>query len=90
MKTSGDEASASLIQLEQIKSVTQIAEKTRQMDEARANVVDVVHNLTSIAEENAANTEETSALAANAMEKHRAGGRITVWSASRSMFTLNA
>lgn len=31
------------------------------MDEARVNVVDVVQNLTAIAEENAASTEETSA-----------------------------
>lgn len=44
-----------------IKGVTHIAEKTRQMDEARINVVDVVHSLTAIAEENAAGTEETSA-----------------------------
>lgn len=44
-----------------IHSVTQIAEKTRQMDAARINVVDVVHNLTAIAQENAASTEETSA-----------------------------
>lgn len=44
-----------------IDGVTRIAEKTRQMDEARVNVVDVVQNLTSIAEENAASTEETSA-----------------------------
>lgn len=44
-----------------IDGVTKIAEKTRQMDEARVNVVDVVQNLTAIAEENAASTEETSA-----------------------------
>ena len=44
-----------------IDGVTRIAEKTRQMDEARVNVVDVVQNLTSIAQENAASTEETSA-----------------------------
>lgn len=44
-----------------IDGITVIAEKTRQMDEARVNVVDIVHNLTSIAEENAAGTQETSA-----------------------------
>lgn len=44
-----------------IDGVTRIAEKTRQMDEARVNVVDVVQSLTAIAEENAASTEETSA-----------------------------
>lgn len=44
-----------------IGGVTRIAEKTRQMDEARINVVDVVQNLTAIAQENAASTQETSA-----------------------------
>lgn len=44
-----------------IDGVTRIAEKTRQMDEARINVVDVVQSLTAIAEENVASTEETSA-----------------------------
>ena len=39
----------------------QIADKTKKMDEARTSVVDVVNNLTAIAEENAATTEETSA-----------------------------
>lgn len=43
-----------------IDGVNRIAEKTRQMDEARINVVDVVQNLTAIAQENAASTEETS------------------------------
>lgn len=43
-----------------IGGVNRIAEKTRQMDEARVNVVDVVQNLTAIAQENAASTEETS------------------------------
>lgn len=44
-----------------IDGVTRIAEKTRQMDKARINVVDVVQSLTAITEENAASTEETSA-----------------------------
>ena len=44
-----------------IDGVSKIAEKTRQMDEARVKVVDVVQNLTAIAEENAASTEETLA-----------------------------
>ena len=43
-----------------IDGVTRIAEKTRQMDEARINVVDVVQSLTAIAEENAATTEQTN------------------------------
>jgi methyl-accepting chemotaxis protein len=43
--------------------VKYIADKTAQLDEARVNVVDVVQNLTAIAEENAAGTEETSASA---------------------------
>ncbi|MBR5577533.1 MAG: HAMP domain-containing protein [Lachnospiraceae bacterium] len=38
-----------------------IAEKTKEMDKARVNVVDGVNNLTAIAQENAAATEETSA-----------------------------
>lgn len=44
-----------------IQSVNNIAEKTKKLDEARVTVVDVVQNLTAIAEENAAGTEETSA-----------------------------
>lgn len=38
-----------------------ISDKTQELDKARINVVDVVNNLTAIAEENAAATEETSA-----------------------------
>ncbi len=41
--------------------VTAIADRTKQLDEARVSVVDIVQNLTAIAEENAASTEETSA-----------------------------
>ena len=41
-----------------------IAAKTKDLDGARVKVVDVVQNLTAIAEENAASTEETSASAA--------------------------
>lgn len=44
-----------------INGITAIAEKTKKLDEARIVVVDVVQNLTAIAEENAASTEETSA-----------------------------
>lgn len=44
-----------------IEGVNKIADKTKQLDNARVNVVDVVQNLTAIAEENAASTEETSA-----------------------------
>lgn len=44
-----------------IEGVNKIADKTKQLDDARVNVVDVVQNLTAIAEENAASTEETSA-----------------------------
>ncbi|MBR3039905.1 MAG: hypothetical protein IKI20_04535 [Lachnospiraceae bacterium] len=46
---------------ESIKSIEMIAEKTRKLDEARERVIEVVHNLTSIAQENAASTEETLA-----------------------------
>lgn len=40
-----------------------ISEKTSSLDEARVSVVDVVQNLTAIAEENAASTQQTSASA---------------------------
>lgn len=46
-----------------IKGIDHITEKTEQLDEARVKVVDVVQNLTAIAEQNAASTEETSASA---------------------------
>lgn len=41
--------------------VGNISDKTQVLDNARVNVVDIVQNLTAIAEENAASTEETSA-----------------------------
>ena len=44
-----------------LESVKAISENIGKLDEARVNVVDVVQNLTAIAEENAASTEETSA-----------------------------
>lgn len=44
-----------------IESVNKISDKTKKLDDARIVVVDVVQNLTAIAEENAASTEETSA-----------------------------
>lgn len=44
-----------------IEGIGNIAEKTKKLDDARVTVVDVVQNLTAIAEENAASTEETSA-----------------------------
>ncbi|MGN0376217.1 MAG: methyl-accepting chemotaxis protein [Suilimivivens sp.] len=47
-----------------IDSIRSIAGKTAKLDEARVKVVDVVQNLTAIAQENAASTEETSASAA--------------------------
>jgi len=46
-----------------IDGIRAIATKTQKLDEARIKVVDVVQNLTAIAEENAASTEETSASA---------------------------
>ncbi|MDO4304096.1 MAG: methyl-accepting chemotaxis protein [Bacillota bacterium] len=46
-----------------IDGIRAIAAKTQKLDEARIKVVDVVQNLTAIAEENAASTEETSASA---------------------------
>lgn len=47
-----------------IEGIRTIATRTEKLDEARIKVVDVVQNLTAIAEENAASTEETSASAA--------------------------
>lgn len=44
-----------------IQAISEISEKTKGIDKARVNVVDVVQELTAIAEENAASTEETSA-----------------------------
>lgn len=44
-----------------IHGMEEIAKRTRSLDDARVNVVDVVNNLTAIAEENAAATQETSA-----------------------------
>lgn len=44
-----------------IEGIGNIAQKTKKLDDARVTVVDVVQNLTAIAEENAASTEETSA-----------------------------
>lgn len=44
-----------------IDGIRAIAARTEKLDEARVKVVDVVQNLTAIAEENAASTEETSA-----------------------------
>lgn len=44
-----------------IDGMEEIARRTKNLDDARINVVDVVNNLTAIAEENAAATQETSA-----------------------------
>lgn len=44
-----------------IEGMNLISGKTKQMDEARSKVIDVVQSLTAIAEENAASTQETSA-----------------------------
>lgn len=44
-----------------IEGIRTIASQIEQLDTARGNVVDVVQNLTAIAQENAASTEETSA-----------------------------
>ena len=46
---------------ESIQGVGEIADRTTQLNSARINIVDVVQNLTAIAEENAASTQETSA-----------------------------
>ena len=43
-----------------IRGMEEIAKRTRNLDDARVNVVDVVNNLTAIAQQNAAATEETS------------------------------
>lgn len=47
-----------------IESVRAISGKTRELNESRIKVVDIVQDLTAIAEENAASTQETSASAA--------------------------
>ncbi len=44
-----------------IGGVGEIADKTAHLDEAHTSVVDIVQNLTAIAQQNAASTEETSA-----------------------------
>ena len=46
-----------------IEGIRSIARRTKELDESRVRVVDVVQNLTAIAQENAASTEETSASA---------------------------
>ena len=46
-----------------LKGIDDILEKTKKMDEARIKVIDIVHSLSAIADENAASTEETSASA---------------------------
>lgn len=46
-----------------IEGIRAIAKRVKELDEARVKVVDVVQNLTAIAEENAASTEQTSASA---------------------------
>lgn len=46
-----------------IEGIRAIARRTKELDQARIKVVDVVQNLTAIAQENAASTEETSASA---------------------------
>ncbi len=46
-----------------IESIRTIAQRTEELDQARVKVVDVVQNLTAIAQENAASAEETSASA---------------------------
>lgn len=45
------------------RAIDRISDKAAQLDEARVGVVDIVQNLTAIAEENAAGTQETSASA---------------------------
>lgn len=47
-----------------IESIRTISGKTRELNESRIKVVDIVQDLTAIAEENAASTQETSASAA--------------------------
>ncbi len=66
-----------------VKGIANIANSTESMQNARTRVVDVVQDLTAIAEENAASTEETSAsvteiatIVANIAEK--AGGLKTI------------
>ncbi|WP_022748690.1 methyl-accepting chemotaxis protein [Lachnobacterium bovis] len=44
-----------------VEGIKAISKKTEELDEARGNIIDTVQNLTAIAEENAAGTEQTSA-----------------------------
>ena len=46
-----------------IEGIQSILERTKKMDEARVKVIDIVHNLSAIADQNAASTQETSASA---------------------------
>ena len=46
-----------------IKNVDRISESTKEVNDVRVTVIDLVENLASISEEYAANTEETSASA---------------------------
>ena len=46
---------------ESVTNVDSIASRTDQLNTARVNIVDVVQNLASFAEQNASNTQETSA-----------------------------
>lgn len=52
-----------------ISRINEIHDMTQHLDDARINVVDIVQNLSAIAEENAASSEETSesTVAANRM-----------------------
>lgn len=45
-------------------SAMSIGTQTDSLDESRVSIVDIVQNLTAVAEENAASTQETSAAAA--------------------------
>ncbi len=51
-----------------VRYLGEISDKMDEMDKARIEVVDTVHNLTAIAEENAASTEESSASVAQINE----------------------
>ncbi|MDD6380362.1 MAG: methyl-accepting chemotaxis protein [Lachnospiraceae bacterium] len=58
-KTAFEEVSTGID--DSISAVSAISSKMKQMDEARKNVVETVSNLSAIAQENAASTEESSA-----------------------------
>ncbi len=70
-----------------LEGIGQIASKAEKLDKSRVKVVDIVQNLTAIAEENAASTEETSATAVEVTENMEgiAGGTKKMYDIATSL-----